>query len=279
MPPKPLTCSMQMNAIAEQDEEPCMFIDKKGRLFESHNDFDYLNDNFPVSFLKNCFIAKIMLDDKNRKLASMFLSCPDKRKTVFQREGFDWTKQPQYQYILGKHKLLMHMDGFICLSLYEVGFEQGHEMQRITTVIKRFLAKDTTLCDEISRRDQNSLFLQRVLWGFLLSNDEKETCEPMASRVGFIYLVSPGSVRKNVFKVGMTTSSSSTKVPQRVRSYGKQTKVLLLEKVAVGSTRMIEREILSQFQDKFKLVQGNEYFEGDPQEMMKIIKNVCKRSE
>lgn len=85
---------------------------------------------------------------------------------------------------------------------------------------------------------------------------------------GYVYLVTKPSFREGVCKVGMSRS-----VDKRLRSYGKKSVVHCL--FEVPDCVSMERQIISVFKKEFSLLEGNETFEGDLEEMKKLFLAIC----
>jgi hypothetical protein len=89
----------------------------------------------------------------------------------------------------------------------------------------------------------------------------------------YIYLLQEREFTKtkeNVFKVGKTTKLNH----ERFNQYPKGS-VLLFQMICSNCSDM-ESKVIKVFKDKFKLRKdiGNEYFEGDSDEMMDVIYNI-----
>ena len=83
---------------------------------------------------------------------------------------------------------------------------------------------------------------------------------------GYVYFVIPPELKgTNRVKIGMSNLDNDT----RIKSYGKDTDIVI--KYNCHNPKCIENKIIKAFKDNFKLIKGNEYFEGDIEEMKKIF--------
>lgn len=90
-----------------------------------------------------------------------------------------------------------------------------------------------------------------------------------------IYLIYPKEFidsEQNIYKIGMTTRM----VDNRLAEYEKDSSVLLTRNV--NDARSIEKILLNEFNKKFRLAKGREYFEGNYLEMIDIINEKIKES-
>jgi len=89
--------------------------------------------------------------------------------------------------------------------------------------------------------------------------------------MGFIYLIKLTKYENlNVYKVGMT---DQFKLLDRLKGYGKLGIDYVIEYfIEIDYTNLTEKEILKTFKEHFYLYKGNEYFMGNCNEMINIIK-------
>lgn len=90
-----------------------------------------------------------------------------------------------------------------------------------------------------------------------------------------IYLVQPSEyvVHKiNVYKFGFTRNNDLS----RLKAYGKNTKIIYTIQISCFKTQFIETIILKHLKQSFPIYKGNEYFQGCPKKMKKIIKNILR---
>jgi hypothetical protein len=88
----------------------------------------------------------------------------------------------------------------------------------------------------------------------------------------YVYLVQCSYFKEDVFKIG-----GSEKIENdRLKSYGKGTKILAMV-VVTGDFHHVENQIKVSFNSKFTLIHGNEYFQGNEDEIklefLKIVYN------
>jgi PHD/YefM family antitoxin component YafN of YafNO toxin-antitoxin module/DNA-directed RNA polymerase subunit RPC12/RpoP len=90
-----------------------------------------------------------------------------------------------------------------------------------------------------------------------------------------IYLIHPKEyidAKINIYKIGMTTRM----VDNRLAQYEKDSNVLLTRNV--NNAKVMEKLLLYEFNKKFKLVRGREYFQGNYLQMIDIINEKIKES-
>ena len=79
---------------------------------------------------------------------------------------------------------------------------------------------------------------------------------------GYVYFVIPPElIDTNRIKIGMSNSNNEN----RIKSYGKDT--ITVVKYICNNPKEIEKRLIEIFKKNFKLIKGNEYFEGDIQQM------------
>ena len=88
----------------------------------------------------------------------------------------------------------------------------------------------------------------------------------------YVYLLQCPYFKNDVFKIGGSEKNGN----ERLKSYGKGTTVLAMI-VINGDYRELENQIKKSFNDKFTLIHGNEYFQGNKDEIklefLKIVYN------
>jgi hypothetical protein len=85
----------------------------------------------------------------------------------------------------------------------------------------------------------------------------------------YIYLVQDGEdIGTNIYKVGRTTQLNDCRTINRIKSYNNGSIIYSIIRVNDDNVREIERKILKEFEQKFVLFKGNEWFKGDVEEMM-----------
>jgi hypothetical protein len=88
---------------------------------------------------------------------------------------------------------------------------------------------------------------------------------------GIIYLIQPELlINSNKYKVGYSNDTSN----QRVKSYGERARIICIYKC--NNAKLVETKILNHFINKFKLVSGKEWFEGDEYIMHNDIIDIIK---
>jgi hypothetical protein len=99
------------------------------------------------------------------------------------------------------------------------------------------------------------------------------------SQLAYIYLLQDGNDRNtNIYKVGRTTQyGEDSRKLRRLQQYAKGTVVFNTFFVDVDQVKNIEQNILSKFQQKYRLARGFEWFEGDVTEMKKDIDVIIER--
>merc|ERR1712031_34847 len=91
--------------------------------------------------------------------------------------------------------------------------------------------------------------------------------------MGIIYLLQPAELcGTNRHKIGCSNKDSL----ERVLSYKKGTRVLFVSNSKYYS--QIEKLLIEQFNKKFKLIAGKEYFEGNESEMYKLFLEVVYKN-
>ena len=94
--------------------------------------------------------------------------------------------------------------------------------------------------------------------------------------MGFIYLIQLSKFKNiNVYKVGMT---ESRKIKDRLNGYGKLGIDYFVEYYQnIDTARDLESKIIKKFNEHFLLYEGKEWFMGNCNEMINIIKDEYKR--
>lgn len=100
--------------------------------------------------------------------------------------------------------------------------------------------------------------------------------------VAYIYLLQDGKyIGTNIYKIGKsTTSTDDTRYITRFLQYNKGTVLHFIYKVPDDLVDLIERKIIYLFEQKYNLVEGREWFNGDCNQMLKDILNIideCKK--
>lgn len=84
--------------------------------------------------------------------------------------------------------------------------------------------------------------------------------------LGQVYFIQPevllGTDR---FKVGKHDKNGL----ERIKSYGKKTEIIIVYECQ--NSNFLESQIIKKFKENFKLIKGNEYFQGDKQKMKKLF--------
>lgn len=87
--------------------------------------------------------------------------------------------------------------------------------------------------------------------------------------MGIVYLIQPCElIGTNRFKIGCSSSSTI----DRIKNYKKGT--LCLQICECDKPFKLEKIIKEEFNNKFKRIAGNEYFEGDKEEMKTLFINI-----
>jgi hypothetical protein len=86
---------------------------------------------------------------------------------------------------------------------------------------------------------------------------------------GIVYLIQPEILLgTNKYKIGCSSKNNMN----RINSYGKNTRKIYIEECI--NPFEIEKIIKNMFKNKFKLICGNEWFEGDENDIVKEFKNI-----
>ena len=83
--------------------------------------------------------------------------------------------------------------------------------------------------------------------------------------VGIVYMVQSVEMKSNQCKIGM----SATDNDKRISSYGSEATVI--RKLSCNNPRDTEADLIDQFNSRFLLLKGREYFEGDIEDMIKLF--------
>jgi hypothetical protein len=99
------------------------------------------------------------------------------------------------------------------------------------------------------------------------------------SQLGYIYLLQDGRDKNTkTYKVGRTTQKGGdSRRLNRLHKYTKGTVVYNTFFVDANEVNRIEQHILSEFKQKYRLVRGLEWFEGDVSEMKKDIDMIIEQ--
>lgn len=92
-----------------------------------------------------------------------------------------------------------------------------------------------------------------------------------------IYLVQPSEYvihKNNVYKFGFTRNNDLS----RLKAYGKHTKIIYIKQIKCYRIQYIETIIIKELKKTFTIYKGNEYFQGCPDKMKKIIKNILREN-
>jgi ribosomal protein L22 len=88
--------------------------------------------------------------------------------------------------------------------------------------------------------------------------------------MGFVYLIQPCELRKtNRYKVGCSTLSNLSRI-----TCGYRKGFIPISIMSCDNPREVERVILSEFYKHFKLISGQEYFEGDIRKMSTLFYDI-----
>jgi phage/plasmid-associated DNA primase len=91
----------------------------------------------------------------------------------------------------------------------------------------------------------------------------------------YIYLIQDKKyLDQNIFKIGRTTQSGDCRKITRLLSYNKYSNIEFIRQVNNDLIISLETNIINIFNCKFELVEGNEWFKGDKNEMIKLINNI-----
>lgn len=86
---------------------------------------------------------------------------------------------------------------------------------------------------------------------------------------GIVYLVQPEILLEtDKYKIGLSKDNNLS----RIKSYGKNTRIIIIRECE--NPYLIEKEIKKSFNSKFKLIKGEEWFEGDKTNMLKEFENI-----
>lgn len=77
--------------------------------------------------------------------------------------------------------------------------------------------------------------------------------------------------------VKLFKKNGDTKTINRLKCYSKGTKLHDLSETSVEMVDIVEKAIIEEFNKKFKLIRGREWFEGNKQIMIEIIRNIINR--
>lgn len=91
---------------------------------------------------------------------------------------------------------------------------------------------------------------------------------------GIIYLIQPADLyNTNRFKIGCSGKNNLN----RIKNYGDDARILLI--IECNNPFLIEKQIIKIFSEKFKLIRGREYFEGDEKKIKKEFKKIIDDNE
>ena len=95
----------------------------------------------------------------------------------------------------------------------------------------------------------------------------------------YIYLIQTGDfINTNIYKIGRTTEKTNdTRSLTRFRSYSKNTIQKFLYEVPTLKVIEIEKEIIKEFNCKYQLKQGHEWFHGDCKNMITDINTIISK--
>jgi len=94
---------------------------------------------------------------------------------------------------------------------------------------------------------------------------------------GQVYLIQPEVlIGTNRFKIGLSKESNL----KRLKSYGKGTRLIRIYEC--NNPKIVEKQLIKNFKEKFELIKGNEFFLGNEIEMIELfekIYNQCTKKE
>jgi hypothetical protein len=95
----------------------------------------------------------------------------------------------------------------------------------------------------------------------------------------YIYLIQTGDfINTNIYKIGRTTEKTNdTRSLNRLKSYSKNTIQKFLYEVPTLKVIEIEKEIIKEFNCKYQLKQGHEWFHGDCKNMITDINTIISK--
>ncbi len=101
------------------------------------------------------------------------------------------------------------------------------------------------------------------------------------SDLAYIYLLQDGNDKgTDVYKIGRTVQKGGdSRKLQRLQSYSKETVIYNTWKVSESVLNDIENKIKISFKEKYSLVRGMEWFEGDVKQMKKDIDLIIEMTE
>jgi hypothetical protein len=95
----------------------------------------------------------------------------------------------------------------------------------------------------------------------------------------YIYLIQTGDfINTDIYKIGRTTQKNSdTRSLNRLKSYSKNTIQKFLYEVPTSKVIEIEKEIIKEFNCKYQLKKGHEWFRGDCKNMITDINTIISK--
>lgn len=100
----------------------------------------------------------------------------------------------------------------------------------------------------------------------------------MNNTTSYIYLIQDGEyINTDVYKVGRTTQNGDTRSLAGLRCYSANTVQEYLRKVDTEKVVEIEKDIISVFRIKYRLVRGIDWFDGNKQQMIGDIDTIIDK--
>lgn len=94
----------------------------------------------------------------------------------------------------------------------------------------------------------------------------------------YIYLIQDTKYKNtNVYKIGKTTQNGDCRRITRFQGYNKYSTIEYIRTVDISYVDSLELEIIDMFNKSFKLIEGNEWFCGNREEMIQIINCIIEK--
>ena len=91
----------------------------------------------------------------------------------------------------------------------------------------------------------------------------------------YIYLIQDTKYNnQNIYKIGRTTQNGDCRKITRLQCYTKYSNIEYIRQVNTEHVINIETQIIEEFNKKFELIEGNEWFKGEKLLMINIINSI-----